>query len=406
MNKPCAAIVGAGRTKFGELWYENPERLLITAGVGAAESVDYGLHRSSIQACYFGSFLYQVTNKLGLVPGYMSRELGVNIPMSNTEAACGSGGSALYNACIGIRSGVYDVVLVGGFEKMTDRSGKIIDDLMFAAAPHEFNAGYTFPGLYAVMMARYIHDYSLGDARCLEAMAQVACKNHHHAVNNEYAQFRKEITVEDVYRSALISDPVRLFHCSPISDGAVALILTKPELARKYTDAPVYIIAAQQATDDVALYDRESITGIKATTLAAGKALKEADLTINDVELAEVHDCFTIEEVLFLEDVGFYRKGEGWRGVYESYESFKGSKHIPYTKEGREVVVNPGGGLKADGHPVGATGVRQAYECFKQLRREAGKHQVDREVNVALCHNIGGTGGIANVHILVRDLHE
>ncbi len=401
--KPLAAIVGAGRTKFGELWYQNPEALLTEAGLKAMESVEYGLRRKDIQACYFGSFLYQVTNKLALIPGYMSRELGMNIPMSNTEAACGSGGSALYNACLGIRSGEYDVTLVGGFEKMTDRAGKIIDDLMFAGDPHEFDAGYTFAGLYASMMARYIHDYGSGN-RCREAIALVACKNHHHAVGNEYAQFRREFTVEEVLNSPLVADPIRMLHCSPVSDGAVALVVVSPEVAKEYTDTPIYIVGSQQATDDVSICSRESLTGIKATRLAMEKVLKETSMTMCDIHLAEVHDCFTIEEIFFLEDSGFCERGEGWKTVYDSYESFKGSKHIPYVNGNSELVVNAGGGLKADGHPVGATGVRQVYECFKQLRNEAGGNQVDKELNVALCHNIGGTGGIATVHILMREL--
>ena len=403
--KPLAAIVGAGRTKFGELWYNNPEALLTEAGLKAVGSVEHGLKRNDIQACYFGSFLYQVTNKLALLPGYMARELGMNIPMSNTEAACGSGGSALYNACLGIRSGEYDVALVGGFEKMTDRSDKIIDDLMFAGDPHEFDAGYTFAGLYATIMSRYIHDYGDGiSGRCSEALALVASKNHHHAIGNKYAQFRREFTVDDVLNSVLVADPIRMLHCSPVSDGAVALVVVSPEVARQYTDTPIYIVGSQQATDDVSICSRESLTGIKATRLAMDKVLQETNMTMSDIHVAEVHDCFTIEETLFLEDSGFCKRGEAWKIIYDSCESFKGLKHIPYVNGDKELVVNAGGGLKADGHPVGATGIRQVYECFKQLRGEAGGNQVDNMPNVALCHNIGGTGGIATVHILMREL--
>jgi len=206
--------------------------------------------------------------------------------------------------------------------------------------------------------------------------------------------------------STLIADPVRLLHCSPISDGAVALIVASPDQARRYTDTPVYVVASQEATDDVALSNRESITGIKATALATRAATREAGITLDQIQLAEVHDCFTIEELLFLEDSGFSRRGEAWRNVFESYESFKGSKHIPYDGPTGELIVNSGGGLKADGHPVGATGVRQVYECFKQIRSEADSNQVsvDGGLNLAICHNIGGTGGICTVHILARDL--
>jgi acetyl-CoA C-acetyltransferase len=402
--KPIAAIVGAGRTHFGELWYDDPPRMLFEAGLRCIESVDKGLTRKDLDAGFFGSFLYQVTNKLGLLPGYMSRELGLNIPILMTEAACASGGSALYNACLGIASGFHDTVIVGGFEKMTDRIDKITDDLMFAADPVEFNAGFSFPGLYATMMARYIHEYCDDREKCLDAFAMVSCKNHHHAMGNEYAQFHREFTVENVKNSTLVADPIRILHSSPISDGAAAVILTTPEKARTLTDTPVYILASQQATDAVSLYSRESLTSVKATRLAVEDSLKRTGFQLKDIPLAEVHDCFTVEEVMFLEDSGFYKVGEGWKGVYQSYKSSKDSKHIPYINEEGELFVNPGGGLKADGHPVGATGIRQIYECFKQLRGEAGGNQIDpdNDLDIALSHNLGGTGGIATVHILGR----
>jgi acetyl-CoA C-acetyltransferase len=400
--KPLAAIVGAGRTKFGELWYENPEKLLFEAGLNCLESVDKGLSRRDIEACFFGSFLYQVTNKMGLIPGYMAKELGLNIPITMTEAACASGGSALYNACMAIDSGRHDVVLAGAFEKMTDRSDKIMDDLMFAAGPNEFNTGFSFPGLYATMMTRYLYEYSGGNIECDEALAMISCKNHHHAINNKYAQFHREFSVEQVMRSTLVADPIRLLHCSPVSDGAAALIITSPEKAKKFTDTPVYIVASQQATDHVSLYTRESLTSVKATKLSLNAALNQAGLKMENIHLAEVHDCFTIEELMFLEDSDYYKTGEGWKKVHESYESGKGSKHIPYLNENHELIVNPGGGLKADGHPVGATGIRQAHECFIQLRGDAGGHQIESAVDTALAHNIGGTGGISNVHIFRR----
>ncbi len=402
--KPVAAIVGGGRTKFGELWYDNPEKLLVEAGLKGIESVDNGLGRHDIQACFFGSFLYQITNKLGLIPGYMARELGLNIPILMTEAACASGGSALYNACLGIRSGRFDTVLVGGFEKMTDRSDKIGDDLMFAADPHEFDAGFTFPGLYASMMTRYIYEHGKGDKRCSDALAMISCKNHHHAMGNKNAHFRREFSVEDVNNSTLVAAPIRLLHCSPVSDGAATLILTSPEKAKELTDTPIYIVASHQATDDVSLYTRDSLTSIKATRLAFRASMKETGMKMSDIQIAEVHDCFTIEEALFLEDSGFYKKGEAWKGIVDSYKEYEGSKHIPYVNKDSELIVNTGGGLKADGHPVGATGVRQVYESYAQLRGEVGGNQVecDEELDTALCHNIGGTGGIATVHILRR----
>jgi acetyl-CoA C-acetyltransferase len=404
MTKPIAAIVGAGRTKFGELWYDNPEKLLFEAGLKAFESVDKGLQRKQVEACFFGSFLYQTINKLGLIPGHMAKELGLNVPISMTEAACASGGSALYNACVAVKSGSYDIVLVGGFEKMSDRSNKISDDLMMAGDKNEFNSGFTFPGLYGAMMARYIYEYGKGNEECLDALAMVSCKNHHHAIDNKYAQFRREFSVDAVKNSSMVANPIRLLHCSPITDGASALILTTPERAKEFTDTPIYIIACQQATDDISLYTRESLTSVKTSKIAVKSALKEAELKINDIPLAEVHDCFTIEEVMFLEDSGFYKKGEAWKGIYNSYNDGKDLKHIPYINGDKQIIVNTGGGLKADGHPVGATGVRQVWESWKQLRGEAGDHQLGEEVDTSLCHNIGGTGGICTVHILRREV--
>jgi acetyl-CoA C-acetyltransferase len=401
-SKPIAAIVGAGRTRFGELWYDDPEKLLFEAGLECMKSVDKGINRNELQACYFGSFLYQSTNKLGLMPGHMSKELGINVPMSMTEAACASGSSALYDACLGIRSGRYEVVLVGGFEKMTDRADKIMDDLMLAGDTKEASIGYTFPGLYGTMMTRYIHEYGEGKEECLDAMAMVSCKNHQHAMMNKYAQFHRMFTVDDVKNSPIIASPIRLLHCSPVSDGAAALILTSPENTQRYTDTPIYITGSQQATDTISLYSRETLTSVKTTKLAVRKAIKEAKIRLEDIQIAEIHDCFTVEEIMFLEDSGFYEAGEGWKGVAESYESGKGSKHVPYQSGGKELIVNTGGGLKADGHPVGATGIRQVHEAWTQLRGEAGEHQVGCSPETALCHNIGGTGAICTTHILRR----
>jgi acetyl-CoA C-acetyltransferase len=403
---PIAAIIGAGRTKFGEHWNLSPEDIINEAGLAALESVDKGLGRRDIQAAYLGSFLYQITNKSGLMEGRLSRELGVDIPMVTVEGACASGALALYTACEAIRSGKYDVILVGGFEKMTDRQKKIVDNLMFAGDPREFDGGFNFPGLYATIMVRYMYEYGDDDSRCEEALAQIACKNHHHAINNPFAQYRREITVDDVFRSPVVAPPIRQLHCSPVSDGAAAVILTKPEIARNYTDTPIYIIGSQQATDHISLYTRESITEIRATRLAMMKLEAETGLSVKDIDIAELHDCFTIEENLAIEDIGFYKKGEGWKGIYQSYISFKGSKHIPYENNGKELFVNVGGGLKADGHPTGATGIRQVYEIFRQLRKEGKENQVDIEPNIALSHNIGGTGGIAVMHMFVRDLNE
>jgi acetyl-CoA C-acetyltransferase len=277
---------------------------------------------------------------------------------------------------------------------------------MFALHRDQFNVGFVFSSVFSMMMSKYFHDYARADRRCLEALAQIACKNHHHAINNDYAHLREEITVQDVLESPSLGNPLKRLHCSPISDGAAAVILVGPRLAKKLTDTPIYVVGSQQATCDDPLESRKSTTGMEATRLTISKALKDVKLCIEDIQIAEIHDCFTIEEAMFLEDSGFYGTGKAWQGIYESYESFKGSKHIPYVKDGGMLVVNPSGGLKADGHPIGATGLRQVYECFKQLRQEANKNQVDvdGDLNLAVCHDIGGTGGLATTHILARSI--
>ncbi len=404
-RKALAAIVGYGRTSFGEHWDRNFEELLVEAGVKTFDSVERGMERQQVEACYFGGSLPQAISKTGLVEGYMSRELGLNVPMTHVGGGSASGSSALYEACLYVKAGGR-VVLVGGIEKMSDRVKKIQDAMMFDADRSEFYTGFTPNSLVATMMSRYIYEYCGGEKeRCRRAFAKVASKNHHHAVNNEYAQFRRDFPVEAVLGSALSADPLRVLECSPISDGAAALILTDPEEAKRYTDTPIYIIASEKATDSIDLGSRRYMTGVPAAEMAVRRAIESVKMGVDDVHLAEVHDSYTPLEVFFLEDSGFAKRGGGWRVVDEANLE-GGSKHIPYRNgKGGEMIVNAGGGLKADGNPLGATGVRQICEIVSQLRGEAGSGEVEVDgLNVGLAQNLGGTGGICSVHILVRDL--
>lgn len=406
-RKPIAAIIGCGRTTFGEHWDKNFEELLVEAGIKTFDSVDRGIERKQIEACFFGGSLPQAISKVGLMEAYMSRELGLNVPMTHVGGGSASGSSALYDACRHIEAG-QNVVLVGGIEKMSDRVKKIQDDLMFDADRSEFYTGFTPPSLLATMMNRYIFEY--GDdkkAECRESFARVACKNHHHAVNNEFAQFRRKLSLEMVLNSSLVADPLRALECSAVSDGAAALILSNPEIAHRYTDEPIYIVASEKTTDSIDLGSRRYMTGVPATELAVKKALEAAGMMISEVQIAEVHDSYTPNEIFFLEDSGFTERGKGWRIVNETDLQSK-SKHIPYiNEEGDELIVNAGGGLKADGNPLGATGLRQACEIVHQLSNKAGRRQVEvDDLNVGLTHNLGGTGGICNVHIFVRDPYE
>ncbi|MCW1296801.1 MAG: thiolase domain-containing protein [Candidatus Parvarchaeota archaeon] len=396
MTKAQAAIVGAGRTRFGELWNQSAERLVVEAGLDAIKSVDKGIGRKDINAFYIGSLLLEKTTNISTLDAYLSRELSVHAPIAILK----SGSSALYNGVNAIKSGL-DVVCVGGIEKMTDAFVSIPEFLTSTIDQYEADAGFTYPGLFAAMTNKYMLDFNAKR----EAFAKVPCKNHYHGMNNEFAQFRNKMLPERVLSSPLVADPIRTFECAPISDGAAAVIITKPEIAKKFTDTPIYIVSSSQATDHISLYSRHSMTKFESTELAMERALKESSIGLDKIQIAEVHDSTPIEEVLFLEDAGFVKKGLGWKIVDESIKSFEGSKHIPYVLEdGRELVINCGGGLKADGHPIGATGVRQVYEAFKQLRNEAGKRQVslDKQIESAVLHDTESSGAVSTIHILRR----
>jgi Acetyl-CoA acetyltransferase len=271
---------------------------------------------------------------------------------------------------------------------MTDVGAEKAMDALASAADREWEAevGATFPGLYAMMARAHMHE--LGTTR--EQLAQVAVKNHYHGSMNPRAQFRNKITIDTVINSPLVADPLRLFDCSPITDGAAAVVLVPAERAKEFTDTPIYVKAAAQASDTISLHDRRSLTSIDATTIAADRAFKMARLQRSQIDVAEVHDCFTIAEIMAIEDLGFFEKGAG------GPVTLAGDTAI-----GGKIPINTSGGLKACGHPVGATGIKQAVEIVEQLRGDAGKRQVDG-AEVGLTHNVGGTGGTVVVHILAR----
>lgn len=311
-----------------------------------------------------------------------------HIPSTRVEAACASGGLALRQAVMAVASGYHDIVIGAGVEKMTDVSGGTAADALAAAADREWECffGATFPALYA-MMAR-LHMRRFGTTR--DQMAMVAVKNHHHACMNPLAQYHTELTVEDVERSPMVADPLHVLDCSPISDGAAAVVIVPTEMSREFVDTPVRIISSSQGSDTLALHDRRDLTTLDATVHAARSAFRQADIEPRQVDVAEVHDCFTIAEILAIEDLGFVEKGFGGRAIEEGITALSG-----------ELPINTSGGLKACGHPVGATGIKQAHEISLQLRGEAGKRQVD-EAEIGLIHNVGGSGGTAIVHILTR----
>lgn len=381
------AVVGVGISKFGERWDSGLKELMAEAGLMALE--DANMTSNDIEMIYGGTMAPGRFMGQEHVAALMADQLGLkNVPVVRIENACASGGSALRQGYISVASGIHDIVVVGGVEKMTDVTSLEAATALGGAGDQEWELfqGITFPGLYAMMARRHMYEFGTTE----EQLAAVAVKNHDNATKNPYAQFNKKISVSDVLESKMIADPLKLLDCSPLSDGAAAVILAPLEKAKKFNDTPVRILASTQASDTLMLAERDCITGIKAARIAGAGAFKQANISQKDVNVAEVHDCFTIAEIMAMEDLGFYKKGEAAKAI-EDGETSLNSK----------LSVNTSGGLKGCGHPVGATGVKQAVEMVWQLRGDAGKRQVDN-ANIGLTHNVGGSGATAVVHIFGR----
>lgn len=381
------AVIGIGCTTFGEKWNSSFRDLFIEAGARALE--DAGLAGEKIDALFIGNMSagrFVEQEHIGaLIADYAGLATTTHIPATRVEAACASGGLAFRQAITAVASGMSEIVVAAGVEKMTDVASGTTVATLAGAADREWEAfiGATFPGLYAMIATDYMHRYPL----TREQLAMVAVKNHFNGARNPIAQFQQEINVETVINSSLVADPLRLYDCSPITDGAAAVILTTMERAREFTDTPVKVLASAQASDSIALHDRRDISTLDATVVAAKRAFRQARLEHRDVDMLEVHDCFTIAEICAIEDLGFCKKGEAGRLTEEGVTSLQG-----------DLPVNTSGGLKACGHPVGATGIKQIVEVVQQLRGEAGRRQV--EARVGLAHNVGGTGATVTVHIL------
>ncbi len=406
------AMVGAGMSKFGAFPDKSSRDLFVEAYQDMKASMDKGLDPREIQAFYMGNFSSdQFEGQAHMAPILASWVGLAPIPALRVEDACASGGVALRQAFMAIAAGIYDVVLVGGVEKMTDLPINEVTKALASAADTQFEipAGFTFPGFYATMATAYMHQYNA----TLTAFNQVSIKNHENGSLNEKAHFGTSI--KDVYEgkkskaaaqgkpvptwqsekefladprgNPWIAWPMSLFDCSPVSDGAAAVLLVSEELASKYSDHPVYIIGSGQASDG-ALAERDSLTHVPSAVTAARQAYEMAGVGPNDIDLAEVHDCFTIAEIMASEDLGFFQHGEGWKAALDGKTARNG-----------EHPINSSGGLKSKGHPVGASGTAQAVEIWKQLRGTAGARQVPNEPKIGLTHNVGGSGQTTVVHI-------
>ena len=388
-GKPLVSIVSAGLSKFGKHEGLYARELFSFAVKEAFDRCPKLDPKRDIKAMFIGQMgeAYEHQGHTGSSAADWSGLLG--IPATRTEAACASSGVALRSGVYAVLSGLADVVIVGGVEKMTHRSTSEVTEYLAMASDYPFEQfhGITFPGLFALMATAHMNAYGTTQ----EQMAKVAVKNHHHANLNPKAHLQKEITVENVLASKVVAWPFKMYDCSLITDGASCVILTKPELAKKYTDQPVHIIGSGQASDTIGLYERKSLTSLQSTKLAAKTAYDMAATKPQDIQVAEVHDCFTYVELMSYEDLEFCPVGKSG-ALIDSGET---------CLDGR-LPVNTSGGLKAKGHPVGATGTAQTYEMYLQLTGQADKRQV-KNAKVGLTHNVGGSGSTAAVHIYRSD---
>ncbi len=381
------AIVGGGLSKFGERWDASFRDLIFEAAYMALE--DAKMEGKDLQAIYGGTMAPGRLVGQEHVGALIADQLGLNpIPSTRVEAACASGSVALRNAYLAIASGMHDIVAVGGVEKMTDVSTEEVSFALGGAGDQEWELflGATFPGIYALMARRHMKEYGTTE----EQMASCSVKNHKNASKNRFAQYQNEITIENVMNSAPVATPLKLLDCSPITDGAASVILCAADKAKKFTDTPVEIIASAQASDALALSNRASLTELAATKNAAKTAFHQAKLTHKDVQIAEVHDCFSIAEIMAIEDLGFCKKGEGGKFSADGNTALNS-----------KISINTSGGLKGCGHPVGATGVKQAVEIYWQMQGRAEGRQV-QNAEIGLTHNVGGSGATAVVHLYKR----
>ena len=380
------AVIGIGMTKWGELWDKSLRDIFVESALLALK--DAGVDH--IDSIYVGSMspgLFVGQEHIGAM---MADYMGKNpVPATRVESACASGGIAVRQGFIEIASGMSDIVLVGGVEKMTDSTGAEATFALGTAADQEYELyhGITFPGLYALMARAHMEKY--GTAR--KQLAMVSVKNHFNGARNPLAQYPFEITVDQVINSVKIADPLNILDCSPITDGAAAAILCSAEKAAELGKALIRITGTGQATSTIELAQRKDITWIDSTYEAARKAYAMAGKKPQDIDFFEVHDCFSIAEICVMEALGIVERGRGGPAVEEGK-----------TAVGGEFPINPSGGLKSKGHPVGATGVAQVVEVVKQLRGEAGDRQV-KDARIAMTQNMGGSGASAVTHIFERD---
>jgi acetyl-CoA C-acetyltransferase len=409
------AMVGAGMSEFGMFPERDSKDLLTDAFSTMIASVDKGVDPNDIDALYLGNFTNDFFVHQSHWGAIMADALGlVPKPATRTEGACASSAIAFREGVFAIASGFYDMVLVGGVEDMSKRStADVAEGLASAAVPYERKSGFTFPGVFGAIATAYFNKY--GASR--EHLMNVTIKSHENAPLNPKAQYRVSIRdimdtkierakskgdpvpqwdnekdfLRDPQANPPIAWPMHLFDCCPISDGAGCLLLVGEELAKNFTDDPLYVVGIGQGSGR-GLHAAPDLTSFEATRQAAQEAYAMADLTPQDIQCAEVHDCFSMAEIIHTEDLGFFKAGEGYKAVENGLTRLHGPKPI-----------NTSGGLKCKGHPVGATGTAQLIEIWEQLRQQAGDRQVPiSDLHLGAAHNLGGTGGTSTFTILER----
>jgi len=409
------AVVGAGMSKFGAFKDLTSRDLFVEAYLDLKKSIDKNFNPERIEALYLGNFSSDLFEKQAHLAPILANWVGLS-PISSVriEDACASSGVAFRQAALAIASGEYDVVLVGGVEKMTDLHISQVTEALATAADTQFEipAGFTFPGFYAAMATAYMAEYKAER----DAFFHVSIKNHENGALNPKAQFGK--TIPDIMESkkkraiqkgravpdwdnelAFLKDPkgnpniawpMTLFDCSPVSDGGSAVLLVADDIAKEFSESPLYLIGSGQASDG-ALPDRSTLANLPAAEKAGKQAYEMAGLGPEDIDLAEVHDCFTVAEIMATEDLGFFPNGEGWKAAMDRKTTRNG-----------EMPINTSGGLKSKGHPVGASGLGQINEIWKQLHQEAGERQIEGKPQIGLTHNVGGSGQTCVVNIFER----
>lgn len=380
-----AYVVGAAQTDFGSFPRESYRSLFASAFDGAVDSIDGEFDRTTVDEAYVGT-LGVGGRQLGLAGPAVTEFVGLNgASCTRVENACAASGVAFRQALLSIRAGVADIAVAGGVEIMTDMSGDQTRYWLGVSGETEWErmAGTTFAGVYAQMADAHMAEH--GTSR--EQLSHVPVKNHANGAKNPHAQLGFECSLEDAVNGTTVADPLNLYDCCPTSDGASVAVLASREAAEELTDTPIQITGSGQASGRVGLFQRPTLTGIPATENAAEQAYKEASVAVEDIDFAEVHDCFSIAELMAYEDLGFCEKGSA--GEYVANGATEPDGDLP---------VNLSGGLKSKGHPIGATGTGQVVEVFKQLRGEAGNRQVSG-LDRGLTHNVGGSGGSVAVHV-------